>query len=92
MLALLHKPKIVFLDEVSTGLDIHIKNHIRVFVQNYCEKFKINIIHVSHDSEEIENITDRIMVLQNGRLTVDINKGKVKKYVESLNDVLNKYI
>ena len=92
LLALLHKPKIVFLDELSTGLDIHIKNEIRVFVKNYCEKFKINIILVSHDIEEIENITDRIMILQNGKLKVDINKSKVKKYAKSLNDLFNKYI
>ncbi|MGL4616973.1 MAG: ABC transporter ATP-binding protein [Mycoplasmoidaceae bacterium] len=92
LLALLHKPKIVFLDELSTGLDIYIKNQIRVFVKNYCEKFNINIVLVSHDIEEIDNIADRIMILQNGKLKVDINKSKIKKYAKSLNDLINKYI
>ncbi|MGL5640423.1 MAG: ABC transporter ATP-binding protein [Mycoplasmoidaceae bacterium] len=92
LLALLHKPKIVFLDELSTGLDIYIKNQIRIFVKNYCEKFNINIVLVSHDIEEIDNITDRIIIIQKGKIKVDINKNKINKYAKSLNDLINKYI
>ena len=92
MLALLHKPKIVYLDELATGLDKHNRNEVRVCGKNCCEKFKMNMILVSHDIEEIEYITDRIMILQNRKLKVDINKSKLKKYPKCLDDLLNKYM
>ncbi|MGL4647470.1 MAG: ABC transporter ATP-binding protein [Mycoplasmoidaceae bacterium] len=92
LLALLHKPKIVFLDELSTGLDIHIKSEIKRFVKDYCKKYKINIILISHDLQEVLDLTERIMIIQGGKLKVDIRKEDIKKYHESAGKLLNDYI
>lgn len=81
LLALLHKPKIVFLDELSTGLDISIRNKMKIFIKEYTQYYNINIVLVSHDVEEIETLCDRIIILQSGKVKIDIMKKEaIKKY------------
>ena len=49
LLALINKPKVVFLDEFSTGLDFLIKSQIEEFLLNYAQKNNITVVIVSHD-------------------------------------------
>lgn len=74
MLSLFHKPEILFLDELSTGLDIKIRTRIKHFIKNYADQNKITIIIVSHDVEEIGYITNHIIFLKNGQKVIDTTK------------------
>lgn len=92
LLALLHKPKIVFLDELSTGLDISVREQIKAFVKEYCKVNGINIVLVSHDVNEIDQLCDRIVIMQLGEIKVDMYKDEVIKKFGSIEKLLNQYI
>ncbi|MEG2922493.1 MAG: ABC transporter ATP-binding protein [Malacoplasma sp.] len=92
LLALMHKPKVVFLDELSTGLDINIRQQIITFVKEYCSKFFITIILISHNMEEVEALCDRIIVLQKGKIKVDMYSKEIMKKYKSVEELAQKYI
>lgn len=92
LLALLHQPKIVFLDELSTGLDISAKEQVTGFIKDYCQKHNITIVLVSHDVHEIEQLCDRIVILQSGKIKVDVLKKDIAKNFGNINNLLRQYI
>ena len=92
LLALIHKPKLVILDELSTGLDISVRNKIIDFIILYCQKFKIQILLISHNMDEVEKITDRIIIFQKGVLKVDLKTTDVITNYQSVENLAKKYI
>lgn len=92
LLALLHKPKVVFLDELSTGLDISVREQIKTFVYDYCKMNNINIVLISHDIAEVNLLCDRIVIMQKGQIKVDIYKDEAIKKFGSIEKLLRKYI
>ncbi|MGL4950521.1 MAG: ATP-binding cassette domain-containing protein [Mycoplasma sp.] len=91
-LSLLNKPKVLFLDEFTTGLDIAIKNAIRDFIMDYCKKYGITVVLISHDNNIINEMCDRIIILANKKIMIDMSKGNVIKKFGSVSKLLNKYI
>lgn len=92
LLAIMHKPKIIFLDELSTGLDITIRNNIKKFVKDYCIKNKMTIVIVSHDINEILYLADRIIIMDHGKVTIDNLKDNILKINNNLEDFISKHI
>lgn len=67
--ALIHKPRILILDEPTEGLDPNQKYEMRTFIRRYGEK---NIVIVStHIMEEVENVASRILLMNRGKLISD---------------------
>lgn len=67
--ALLHNPDIVLLDEPTKNLDYESSKKFNVFVRDYLVKEQGKIVfYVSHDIREIETISDKIMILHDGKL------------------------
>ncbi len=92
LISLLGKPKVLFLDEFTTGLDIAIKNKIQNFILDFCDKNKIALVIISHDIDCIEEMTNRMIVLADKRILVDAyNKDLIKEY-GSVKTALKKYI
>ena len=92
LLALLHRPKVVFLDELSTGLDIRIRNEIKVFVKDYAKKYNMNIVLISHDMNEVEYLADRAIIMKDGEIVNEVKiKDLAKKHIK-LEDYITKYI
>lgn len=79
--ALLHNPKILFLDEPTIGLDAVSKLALRKCIKQINKKTKVTIILTTHDMQDIEALTERIIL---------IGKGKIL-YDGSLNEIKNKY-
>lgn len=79
--AILHNPKILFLDEPTIGLDITSKKNIREFLRRVQQESGITLILTSHDMDDIEKVCDRVVV---------INKGK-KIYDDSLEKLVADY-
>jgi ABC-2 type transport system ATP-binding protein len=79
--ALLHQPKIVFLDEPTIGLDIFSQEAIRNFIKNYQKEFQATIILTSHYLEDVKRLAKRLII---------INKGKIL-YDGSLTAILQKF-
>ncbi|MBX7144253.1 MAG: ATP-binding cassette domain-containing protein [Oligoflexia bacterium] len=66
--ALLHSPKVIFLDEPTIGLDIMAQRSMRSFILEYCQRHKPAIILTSHYMEDIEELCPNIVILRAGRL------------------------
>lgn len=79
--AFLHDPKIVFLDEPTIGLDSVSKIAVRDFIKKINKEKKTTIILTTHDTGDIEALTQRIILIGKGKLLVDGNlKGLIRQY------------
>ena len=66
--ALLHSPAILFLDEPTIGLDAEAKIAVRHFVREYNRRRRVTVILTTHDMDDIEELSHRILVLKDGEL------------------------
>jgi len=71
VMAMLHQPKVVFLDEPAIGLDIFAKETIRKFIRSINKKEGTTFIVTSHDLEDIEHLCDRVIVINHGKIVFD---------------------
>ncbi len=69
--ALLHNPSIVFLDEPTIGLDVGTKEAMRELIQKINREREVTVILTSHDLRDVENICQRIIVIDNGQVICD---------------------
>lgn len=69
--AFLHHPKIVYLDEPTIGLDVAVKERIRDFIRKMNEEKNITVMLTTHDIDDIEDLCDRIVVLDEGKKIYD---------------------
>ena len=76
--ALLHDPKILFLDEPTIGLDAVSKIAVRAFIKKLnCEK-KTTVILTTHDMQDIEALTKRILLIGKGKILLDGSLDELK--------------
>ncbi|EFU42362.1 ABC transporter related protein [Paenibacillus vortex V453] len=69
--AMLHDPGVLFLDEPTIGLDVNAKRNIRHFLKLINEQFGKTILLTTHDMDDIEQLCNRVMVINNGELSYD---------------------
>jgi ABC-2 type transport system ATP-binding protein len=69
--ALLHKPKVLFLDEPTIGLDLVAQQKMRDFIYNYNIKFGATIILTSHNMNDLTDLARRVIVIDAGQLLFD---------------------
>ena len=74
----LHNPKIVYLDEPTIGLDVLVKENIRKFIKDINKEKKTTVILTTHDLKDIEDVCDRIILLDKGQIIYDGPKQKFK--------------
>ena len=74
----LHNPKIVYLDEPTIGLDVFVKEKIRKFIKDINKEKKTTVILTTHDLKDIEDVCDRIILLDKGQIVYDSEKQKFK--------------
>lgn len=79
--AILHNPKVLYLDEPTIGLDIFAKEAVRKFVKEINEQKKTTVLLTTHDMTDIEKLCSRVMVIDKGAII----------YEGSLEDIKNKY-
>ena len=70
-MALLHDPRILYLDEPTIGLDIAVKDSIRRFVRSLVEERGTTVMLTTHDLGDIEDICKRIVIIDNGKIIHD---------------------
>lgn len=76
--SLLHNPKLLFLDEPTIGLDVIAKENIRKTLKEIHEKYQTTIILTTHDLADIEELCDRIMMIDQGKIIYDGNLETIK--------------
>ncbi|MDO8609464.1 MAG: ATP-binding cassette domain-containing protein [bacterium] len=79
--ALLHTPKVLFLDEPTIGLDVVMQKNLRKFIKEYNKEYKATIILTSHYMGDVEELCKRIIVIDLGKVIYD----------GTLEDVIKKY-
>ncbi len=77
--SLLHDPKILFLDEPTIGLDAVSKIAVREFIQTINREKKTTVILTTHDMQDIEALTERILLIGKGRILLDGSLEELKK-------------
>lgn len=78
-IALLHDPKILFLDEPTIGLDVLVKDSIRKFIRELNERKNTTVILTTHDMTDIEEICDRVIMIDQGRILADTTLEQFKE-------------
>jgi viologen exporter family transport system ATP-binding protein len=69
--ALLHRPRVLFLDEPTIGLDVSMQATVRGFIRAYNERFGAAVLLTSHYMEDVAALCPRVMVIDKGRLIYD---------------------
>jgi len=69
--ALLHRPKVLFLDEPTIGLDVAMQAVVRDFIRAYNERFGATVLLTSHDMDDVAALCPRVIVIDHGRLIWD---------------------
>ncbi|HWE27038.1 MAG TPA: ABC transporter, partial [Polyangia bacterium] len=69
--ALLHRPRVLFLDEPTIGLDVQMQMTLRHFVRSYNERFSATVLLTSHYMDDVAALCPRVVVIDKGRLTYD---------------------
>lgn len=79
--ALLHNPKVLYLDEPTIGLDLVVKDNIRKAIKQINEQYHTTIVLTTHDIGDIEELCSRIIIIDQGK----------KLYDGALEDLKNLY-
>ncbi|GHU98359.1 ABC transporter ATP-binding protein [Spirochaetia bacterium] len=80
--SLLHSPQVLFLDEPTIGLDAVSKLAVRRFITHLNKTKGITVILTSHDMNDIEALTDRIILIGKGNILYDGSLGKIRERYE----------
>ncbi|WP_026887338.1 ABC transporter ATP-binding protein [Clostridium beijerinckii] len=78
--AIAHKPKLIIMDEPTVGIDPQSRNHILESIK-ILKKSGITIIYSTHYMEEVEEISDRIIIMNEGKIIAEGTKEELKQKV-----------
>ena len=86
--ALIHKPKVLFLDEPTLGLDINAQRNLRKFLQTYNKETDATICLTSHYMKDITYLCERVICIHDGSITYDGKLDKLLKKLSPLKEIL----
>ncbi|MGQ9772890.1 ABC transporter ATP-binding protein [Chloroflexus sp.] len=79
--ALLHRPRVLFLDEPTIGLDVTMQARVREFVAEYNRRYGATVLLTSHYMADVTALCKRVIVINHGRLLYD---GNLQSMVEQV--------
>ncbi|MEZ4385744.1 MAG: ATP-binding cassette domain-containing protein [Nannocystaceae bacterium] len=85
--ALLHRPKVLFLDEPTLGMDVSMQLALRDFIRAYNEEHGATVLLTSHYMEDVAALCPRIVVIDGGRLRFDGAIGALTRRIRPLRRV-----
>ncbi|WP_127942909.1 ABC transporter ATP-binding protein [Mycoplasma sp. ATU-Cv-703] len=92
LLAVIHNPEVVVLDEISTGLDISAREEILNYVEKYLVEKKMTTFLISHNMSEIERLCRRVILLDDGKIHYDGPLSDILKQHGSLGAYVVKFL
>jgi ABC-2 type transport system ATP-binding protein len=85
--SLLHNPPLLFLDEPTIGLDVVAKDRIREFLKEVNRTERTTVLLTTHDLSDIEELSQRILIIDKGHILFDGDLGQMKKRLAKYNQV-----
>jgi len=82
-----HSPKLIIMDEPTVGIDPQSRNHILESVKRLREE-GATIIYTSHYMQEVDDICDRIAIIDNGHIIAEGTSDELKELVENKNTII----
>ncbi len=80
--AFINYPRILLLDEPTASLDPEVANYIREFLLQERKKFQVTIILTSHNMSEVEDLCDRVIFINNGKIIADDTPEHLTRTIE----------
>lgn len=80
--AFLNYPKVILLDEPTSSLDPDIAQKIREFLKKEKEEFKVSMLFTSHNMDEVEEMCDRIIFLNHGKIITEGTPYEIAKNIK----------
>ncbi len=77
--ALLHRPKVLFLDEPTIGLDVEGTLQVRRFVRDYNQRHGATVVLTSHDMQDVGAIVDRLVLIDRGVIRFDASLAEFRR-------------
>jgi ABC-2 type transport system ATP-binding protein len=77
--ALVHTPKVLFLDEPTLGLDVVTQQKIREFIKTYNKRHNATVMLTSHYMDDVKEVCDRVIVIDKGKVLFD---GKISSLIQ----------
>ncbi len=77
--SLLHKPKLLLLDEPSIGLDVVAKQHIRDALRDMAKKENVGVLLTSHDAGDLEALCKRVIIINHGQIVYEDKVSTLKR-------------
>jgi ABC-2 type transport system ATP-binding protein len=79
--ALLHQPKVLFLDEPTIGLDVNMQSAVRDFVRDYNQRYGATVMLTSHYMADVAALCPRVIVIDRGKL---IHDGELRALIKQI--------
>lgn len=86
--SLLHQPRILFLDEPTIGLDAVSKLAVRDFILKQNQMYKTTVILTTHDMQDIESLTHRILLIGKGQILMDGSLDDIRTGNDSIDETI----
>lgn len=86
IMAMLHRPDVVFLDEPTIGLDVFAKENIREFIKEL-NKQGVTFLLTTHDLDDVEHLAQRVVVINHGDIVYDHTIDKLRTYFGTVKKV-----
>lgn len=77
--SLLHKPRLLLLDEPTIGLDINARKRLRDLIREWNQEEGLTVFLTSHDTGDIESVAERVIVINHGRVVLDDSVSNLQK-------------
>ncbi|WP_339020280.1 ABC transporter ATP-binding protein [Spiroplasma endosymbiont of Atherix ibis] len=91
MISIMNNPKIIILDELTTGLDMELQFKIIDFFKKNTKEFKQTLLLVSHHPEEVEEMCDRLIIIKDSKIWYDDSVENTIKKHKSVRELMNKF-
>jgi ABC-2 type transport system ATP-binding protein len=79
---LIHYPKVLFLDEPTVGLDPQTRDHMWKYIKELKEAHDITVVLTTHYMDEADRLSDRIAIMDHGKIVVSDSPPKLKETLE----------
>jgi ABC-2 type transport system ATP-binding protein len=77
--SLLHRPKLILLDEPSIGLDVVAKQHIRDAIKLMAQEENVGVLLTSHDAGDLEALCRRVIIINHGQIVYEDKVSNLKR-------------